>query len=74
MIQTGRAQGMIGLDQALAELVVNDVVDVEEAFEKSLDKDQFRSLVQKRKTVKQSAVMAPAVRRSSTTAAPAAGG
>ncbi len=50
LIQTGRSAGMIGMDQYLADLVVGGTVDSEEAFEKALDKDQFRSLIEKRKT------------------------
>jgi twitching motility protein PilT len=74
MIQTGRSQGMVGLDQALADLAAAEVVDVEEAFEKCLDKDQFRALAQKRKTAKQSVAAAPAVRGGSATIPTAPGG
>jgi len=49
LIQTGRNAGMVSLDQSLADLVVEDVVALEEAFEKSLDKDGFKALVEKRR-------------------------
>jgi twitching motility protein PilT len=48
LIQTGRNAGMIGMDQSLADLVVAGTVEAEEAFEKALDKDQFRGLLDKR--------------------------
>jgi twitching motility protein PilT len=48
LIQTGRTSGMIGMDQSLADLVVAGVVEPDEAYEKSLDKDQFKGLVEKR--------------------------
>ena len=63
LIQTGRNAGMIGMDQSLADLVVAGTVESEEAFEKALDKDQFRGLLEKR--TKAAAKPAPA--------APAAG-
>ncbi len=50
LIQTGRASGMIAMDQYLADLVLASAVDADEALEKALDKDQFRGLVEKRKT------------------------
>jgi twitching motility protein PilT len=50
LIQTGRASGMVGMDQYLADLVVEDVVDGNDALEKALDKDQFTGLVDKRRT------------------------
>ena len=49
LIQTGRNAGMIGMDQSLADLVVAGIVESEEAFEKALDKEQFRGLLEKRK-------------------------
>ena len=49
LIQTGRNAGMIGMDQSLADLVVAGSVESEEAFEKALDKEQFRGLLEKRK-------------------------
>ena len=48
LIQTGRTSGMIGMDQSLADLVVAGIVEPDEAYEKSLDKDQFKGLVEKR--------------------------
>jgi len=50
LIQTGRTSGMIGMDQYLADLVVGATVEADEAFEKAIDKDQFKALVEKRKT------------------------
>jgi twitching motility protein PilT len=58
LIQTGRNAGMIGMDQSLADLVVAGTVESEEAFEKALDKDQFRGLLDKR--TKAAAKPAPA--------------
>jgi twitching motility protein PilT len=58
LIQTGRTSGMIGMDQSLADLVVAGVVEPDEAYEKSLDKDQFKGLVEKR--AKAAAKPAPA--------------
>ncbi len=52
LIQTGRTSGMIGLDQYLADLVATEMVDPDEAFEKSLDKENFKALVDKRRTAK----------------------
>ncbi len=52
LIQTGKAQGMIGMDQYLGDLVVNDLVTYEDAFEKAIDKDQFKNLVEKRKALR----------------------
>ena len=49
LIQTGHKFGMVSLDQYLADLVVAGTVDADEAFEKALDKDTFRGLVEKRK-------------------------
>jgi len=49
LIQTGRNAGMAALDQSLADLVVEDTVTFEEAFEKALDKDGFKPLVEKRR-------------------------
>ena len=61
LIQTGRTSGMIGMDQSLADLVVADTVDAEEAFEKALDKDQFKGLLEKRtKAASRPAAPAPA--------------
>ena len=49
MIQIGKSQGMIGMDQYLADLAAQDEVEFDEAFDKCLDKDNFRNLVEKRK-------------------------
>jgi twitching motility protein PilT len=49
MIQTGKSAGMIGLDQSLADLVNQNEVELAEALDKCLDKDNFKSLVEKRK-------------------------
>lgn len=49
LIQTGRSQGMIGMDQYLAELVVQDLVELDEALDKAVDKEYFKSLVEKRR-------------------------
>jgi twitching motility protein PilT len=73
MIQTGRAQGMIGMDQSLADLIAAQVIDDDEGYEKAIDKDQFKSLVTKRKAMRQSAVAVPAARGASNAAAPPAG-
>jgi twitching motility protein PilT len=49
LIQTGRSHGMVGMDQYLAELVSQDLVNAEEAIEKAIDKEYFKSLVEKRR-------------------------
>ncbi len=49
LIQTGRSQGMVSMDQFLADLVSRDFVESEEAYEKAVDKDYFRSLVEKKR-------------------------
>jgi twitching motility protein PilT len=49
LIQTGRTAGMVGMDQYLVDLVLAATVDADEAFEKALDKDQFKGLLEKRK-------------------------
>ncbi len=49
LIQTGRSHGMIGMDQYLAELVSQELVDPDEAYEKAIDKDYFKSLVEKKR-------------------------
>lgn len=50
LIQTGRSHGMVSMDQYLAELVFQDLVDSEEAHEKAIDKDYFKSLVEKKRS------------------------
>lgn len=49
LIQTGRSQGMVGMDASLADMVALDQVEEEEAFNKALDKESFKALVEKRK-------------------------
>jgi twitching motility protein PilT len=49
LIQTGRNAGMVGMDQYLVDLVLAGTVDADEAFERALDKDQFKGLLEKRK-------------------------
>ena len=41
------------MDQYLAELVVNELVRAEEAYEKSADKDSFYGLVEKRRVARE---------------------
>jgi len=54
LIQTGKNAGMIGLDQYLGDLVAADFVTPEEALEKALDKENFKTVVEKRRAVKAS--------------------
>ncbi len=49
LIQTGRSAGMVSLDQSLADLVVEETVEFDEAFQRALDKDGFKALVEKRR-------------------------
>jgi len=49
LIQTGKQHGMVSMDQYLSDLVVKDLVDSEEAYEKAVDKEYFRSLVEKKR-------------------------
>ena len=49
LIQTGRAHGMVGMDQSLAELAAQDAVAEDDALDKALDKETFKSLVAKRR-------------------------
>jgi twitching motility protein PilT len=49
LIQTGRNAGMVGLDQALADLVAEETVEFDEAFQRALDKEGFKALVEKRR-------------------------
>ena len=44
-IQTGRAKGMIGMDQSLAELVRNGAVAPEQALEHAFDKESFKTFL-----------------------------
>ena len=55
LIQTGRSQGMMSLDQSLADLVVADLVEADEASEHAVDRDYFRSLVDKKRNPEQPA-------------------
>jgi twitching motility protein PilT len=48
LIQTGRTAGMVAMDQYLVDLVLASTVDADEAYERSLDKDQFKGLLEKR--------------------------
>jgi twitching motility protein PilT len=45
MIATGKSRGMISMDQTLTELVRNDVVEPDEAFERALDKESFKGIL-----------------------------
>ena len=63
LIQTGRNAGMIGMDQSLADLVVADLVAPEEAFEKALEKESFKSLVEKRRAAAKAPAAAAAPSR-----------
>ena len=45
VIQTGKKQGMISMDQCLMEYVLNNWVYPEEAYEKSLDKASFKAFL-----------------------------
>ena len=44
-IQTGKARGMISMDQSLLELVKNGTVTPEEALERASDRDHFKAVV-----------------------------
>jgi twitching motility protein PilT len=44
-IQTGKSKGMISMDQSLAELVRNNVVLPEEALDRALDRESFKSML-----------------------------
>jgi twitching motility protein PilT len=48
LIQAGRGQGMMGMDESLRRLVENDVVDPRHALEKALDKDEIRKWLAER--------------------------
>lgn len=47
VLQTGRKQGMISMDQSLAELVAKEIVSYEEALAKAINPREFRNLVGK---------------------------
>ncbi len=53
LIQTGRKAGMVGMDQSLADLCAQDEVLFDEAFDKCLDKENFKALVEKRKVARE---------------------
>ncbi len=55
MIQTGKSQGMISMDQYLADLVLAETANFEEALDKAIDKDGFKKMVEKRKAEKDAA-------------------
>ncbi len=42
-IQTGKSKGMISMDQSLTELVRNGVVEGDEALERAIDKESFKT-------------------------------
>jgi twitching motility protein PilT len=44
-IQTGRSKGMISMDQSLGELVKAGIVEPDEALERAIDRDTFRTLI-----------------------------
>ena len=44
-IQTGKSKGMVSMDQSLSELVRSGAVAPDEALERALDKDSFKSFV-----------------------------
>ena len=47
MMQVGRAQGMVALNEALMELVTKKIVEPEEAYLKSVDKAAFEGLLKR---------------------------
>lgn len=49
MIGMGKQQGMISMDQYLTDLCVRDLVEYHEAFDKCLDKENFKAGVEKAK-------------------------
>jgi twitching motility protein PilT len=44
-IQTGKSKGMISMDQSLSELVRNGVVEGDEALERAIDKESFKTFL-----------------------------
>ena len=44
-IATGKSRGMISMDQTLAELLKNDVVEPNEALDRALDKETFKGVI-----------------------------
>jgi twitching motility protein PilT len=51
-IQTGKSKGMISMDQSLTDLVRNGVVEGDEALERAIDKESFKSFLATMKGVK----------------------
>ena len=47
-IQTGVKKGMVAMDASLRKLVEDDIIDVEAALEKALDKDEMRKWLTER--------------------------
>ncbi len=47
VIPTSRQEGMVSLDQSLADLVISGKVDFDDAAKESLDRDNFASLVKR---------------------------
>ena len=45
MIATGRSRGMISMDQSLTELVKSGAVDPDEAFDRAIDKESFKTMI-----------------------------
>ncbi len=45
MIATGKARGMISMDQSLTELVKAGVVEPDEALERAIDKESFKTII-----------------------------
>jgi twitching motility protein PilT len=44
-IQTGKSEGMVSMDQSLSELVRGEVVEPNEALERAIDKESFKTLL-----------------------------
>ena len=45
MIATGKARGMIAMDQSLTELVKTGVVEPDEALDRAIDKESFKTMI-----------------------------
>ncbi len=45
MIATGKARGMISMDQSLTELVRNGLVEPAEALDRAIDKESFKTMI-----------------------------
>ena len=45
MIATGKARGMISMDQSLTELVQSGAVDPDEALDRAIDKESFKKMI-----------------------------